>query len=111
MKRLRGMWYDKPFFHAHKLLHVYGLSVLNPETIMNFNMALSLHIYVFFSQIWMHNGDSIHVSVSYVKYATVSLNKLTVSHSVNTGSLYKKGTSPYDMNPLKCITHISNGFR
>jgi hypothetical protein len=51
------------------------VSLLSPEIIMNLNMALSLHGYIFFSQIGMHNEDSI----PYVKYTAASLNKLTIN--------------------------------
>jgi hypothetical protein len=55
------------------------ISLLSPEIIMNLNMALFLHVYVFFSQIQMYNINS----TPYVKYSATSLNKLTISHSVN----------------------------
>ena len=68
---------------SHSFTHIKYfmcmVSLLNPDIIMNLNMALSLHIYIFFSQIWMHNGDSI----PYVKYMAASLNNLTISHTVN----------------------------
>jgi hypothetical protein len=51
------------------------VSPLSPEIVMNLNMAFSLHVYIFFSQIQMHNGDII----PYVKYTTASLHKLTAT--------------------------------
>ena len=82
------------------------VSLLSPEITMNLNMALSLHVYIFFSQIQAHNGDSI----PYVKYTAASLNKLTISYTVNKVHCTKKGMSPCDMNPLKCMTSMSNIF-
>jgi hypothetical protein len=55
------------------------VSLLSPKIIMHLNMALSLHVYIFFSQIGMHNGDGI----PHVKYTIASLNKLTNTHTVN----------------------------
>jgi hypothetical protein len=58
---------------------MFMVSLLSPEIIMNLNMALSLHVYIFFSQIGMHNGEGI----PYIKHTTASLNKLTITHTVN----------------------------
>jgi hypothetical protein len=64
---------------THIKYYMCMVSLISPEITMNLNMALSLHVYIFFSQIQTHNGDSI----PYVKYTTASLNKLTISHTVN----------------------------
>jgi hypothetical protein len=71
---------------THTKYFMCMVSVLSPEIIMNLNMALSLLVYIFFSEIRMNNGDSI----PYVKYTAASLYKLTISHAINKVHCTKK---------------------